>query len=201
MSDQDRHRSDRIVAFSDGVVAIAITLLLLPLAELRVTDGDVLGMLQDNAQLLGGLTLTWAIIALFWFAHHRIFDHIVVVDRATMWLNFLWLFAIAILPLPTNIVIADEPSTQVTGFYIGWMALISLLLTLIAWHARRVPGLMEQGYPTSQVAREGFWRSILITSVFLLCFLIALVAPEIAMWFLLLQIPVDPLAARLAARD
>ena len=64
----ERHTSDRIIAFSDGVVAIAITVLLLPLAELDTKDGQVLAMLSANAQLLWGLTLTWVIIAVFWFA-------------------------------------------------------------------------------------------------------------------------------------
>jgi uncharacterized membrane protein len=200
MTELDRHGSDRIIAFSDGVVAIAITVLLLPLAELRATDGDVLGMLQDNAELLGGLSLTWAIIALFWFAHHRIFDHIEAVDRPLMWLNFLWLFAIALLPLPTNTVIANDPSRQVTGFYIGWMTLISLLLALIFWHARRTPGLTPAGYAASPGAREGQVRSIGITGGFLACFLLSLVAPDLALYFLLLQIAVDPIAARIARR-
>ena len=84
----ERHTSDRIIAFSDGVVAIAITVLLLPLAELDTKDGQVLAMLSANAQLLWGLTLTWVIIAVFWFAHHRMFDRIVAVDLVVLWLNF-----------------------------------------------------------------------------------------------------------------
>lgn len=200
MTEPERHGSERVIAFSDAVVAIAITVLLLPLADLDVTNGDVLGMLGDNAQLLGGLSLTWVIIAVFWVAHHRLFDRVEVVDQATLWLNFGWLFAIALLPLPTNIVIANDPSPQVTGFYIGWMALISLFLTAILWHVRRSPGLMSDDYRATAAARQAQVKTLLVTGVFAFCFLVALVAPDVALWFLLLQIPIEALARRIAAR-
>ncbi len=201
MSDApEQYGADRIIAFSDAVVAIAITVLLLPLADIDVTNGDVLGALQDHGQLLGGLTLTWLIIAVFWLAHHRLFTWVRAVDPLTLWLNFGWMFAIALLPLPTNIVIANDPSPQVTGFYIGWMTLISLLLTLILWHVGRRPGLMSEKVAHARSAREARIRTTMVTGVFVFCFLVALVAPEVALWFLLLQIPVDTVAARLADR-
>ena len=202
MRRRERQRSDRIIAFSDGVVAIAITLLLLPLAELDLpANGRITSLIAENASLLGGLTLTWVIIAVFWSAHHRLFDHITSVDEATMWLNFAWLFAIALLPLPTNIVIANEPSAQVTGFYIGWMAIISLLMTVILHHARRTPGLMDEQYAASERSRTAQVRTSLISAVFVLSFLIALVAPGIATYFLLLIMFVDPIASRFTKRN
>lgn len=197
----ERHGSDRIIAFSDAVVAIAITLLLLPLADLELpAEGGVVQMFRDNALQFGGLTLSWVIIAIFWFAHHRLFDSITVVDRPLMWLDFAWLFAIALMPLPTNIVIENEPTADVVGFYVGWMALISILMTAMLWHARRTPGLMDPEVVHSTAGREGWYRSRLITGVFLVVFAIALIWPSIALWFLLLQIPVDQVSDRLAKR-
>ena len=200
MSRGERHTSDRIIAFSDGVVAIAITVLLLPLAELDTKDGQVLALLDANSQLLWGLTLTWVIIAVFWFAHHRMFDRIVAVDRVILWLNFAWLFAIALLPLPTNIVVQNDPSAQVTGFYIGWMAVISILMMAIVWYSQRTPGIVRDDFQDTDSARAGKIRTALISGVFVFAFLVALVLPSIATYVLLLMFFVDPLAARLAAR-
>ena len=200
MSRGERHTPDRIIAFSDGVVAIAITVLLLPLAELDTKDGQVLTMLSANAQLLWGLTLTWVIIAVFWFAHHRMFDRIVAVDRVVLWLNFAWLFAIALLPLPTNIVVQNEPSAQVTGFYIGWMALISIIMMAIVWYSQRTPGLLRDDFADTESARSAKIRTTLISGVFVLAFVVALILPSMATYLLLLMFVVDPLAARLAAR-
>ncbi|HRY09429.1 MAG: DUF1211 domain-containing protein [Actinobacteria bacterium] len=197
----ERHGSDRIIAFSDAVVAIAITILLLPLADLEMpADGKVTTLFTENAAKFGGLTLSWVIIALFWFGHHRLFDSINIVDRPLMWLDFAWLFAIALMPLPTNIVTENDSTSQVVGFYVGWMALISLLMTLMLWHARRAPGIMDPEVVDSQAGREGWYRSLLITGVFLIVFVIALLMPQGATWFLLLQLAVDPIAARLARR-
>jgi len=187
------HPPERVVAFSDGVVAIAITLLLLPLAELKLpNDGRITTLVGENAALLGGLTLTWVIIAIFWQAHHRLFEHIIGVDQTTMWLNFLWLFAIAVLPLPTNLEIASAPTPQVTGFYVGWMLLISLLQTAILWHARRKPGLMDEDYKQSVPARTAQARSFLVTGVFGLSLVVALIRPDVATLVLLLLFFLDP---------
>jgi hypothetical protein len=105
------------------------------------------------------------------------------------------------MPLPTNILIESAPTKETVGFYIGWMALISAILTLIQFHARRTPGMMDSAYLKTRPAQEARYRSILITAVFVLCVGIAMVAPNAALWFLLLQIPVDPLADWLAARS
>ena len=50
----------------------------------------------------------------------------------------------------------QPPTPQVTGFYVGWMLLISLLQTAIFWHARRTPGLMDEGTkgPTKRGRRK-----------------------------------------------
>lgn len=202
MSTPERYGPDRIIAFSDAVVAIAITVLLLPLADLNIPEGATLGdLFRANAEILGGLTLSWVIIALFWLAHHRVFDHIEYFDALTVRLNFLWLFAIALMPVPTNVLIESEPSRETAAFYIGWMLLISGILMLIGIHARRKPGMIKPEYTSTVGAREATYRSYLITAVFGICFVIALIAPQAALYFLLLQIAVDPLAARWANRD
>ncbi|MEZ5185603.1 MAG: TMEM175 family protein [Candidatus Nanopelagicales bacterium] len=198
MSPRGTHPPDRIVAFSDGVVAIAITLLLLPLAELELpSDGRITTLIGENASLLGGLTLTWVITAIFWLAHHRLFEHVVAVDGAVLWLNFGWLFSIALLPLPTNLVIANEPSAQVTGFYVGWMTLIAAFGGAILWHVLRKPGLVDEQYRVSREARESRVRGLVIVGVFALSVVVAMVQPDIATFVLLLLFLVDPLVARI----
>jgi uncharacterized membrane protein len=201
MSIRERYGPDRIIAFSDAVVAIAITVLLLPLAEVTLPEGATLGdLIRANALLLGGLTLSWLIIALFWLAHHRVFDQIRFFDATTVRLNFLWLFAIALMPVPTNILIESEATTETVAFYIGWMLLISAILLLITGRARRVPGMMDADYLASPESTEARYRAYLITGVFGVCLLVALVAPSIALYFLILQAVVDPVAARWTKR-
>ena len=59
---------------------------------------------------------------------------------------------------------------------------------------------MSEKVAHTRSAREARIHTTMVTGVFVFCFLVALVAPEVALWFLLLQIPVDTVAARLADR-
>jgi uncharacterized membrane protein len=192
------HAPGRVIAFSDGVVAIAITILLLPLAELQLpSNGRITTLIAQNSSLLIGLTLTWVIIAVFWLVHHRLFEHIIAIDSVVLWLNFGWLFTIALLPLPTNLVIANEPSRQVTGFYVGWMLLISLFSGAISWRAQSRPGLMDEQYRRSVHARIARVRGLVVVGVFALSLLTAMVSPDNATFVLLLLFFMDPVVARI----
>jgi uncharacterized membrane protein len=65
---------DRIIAFSDGVVAIAITLLILPLTEIHPAEGATLvDVVVENRAALGAFALSFAVIANYWTIHHDVF--------------------------------------------------------------------------------------------------------------------------------
>lgn len=202
MNAPERYGPERIVAFSDAVVAIAITILLLPLAELEMpADDSVIELFKEHAQLFGGLTLSWVIIAIFWLGHHRMFDHISFMDRMLVRLNFLWLFIIALMPVPTNIIVSSEDvSSAVVALYVGWMALTSFLMLCMWMHARRTPGMMPDEYRDSSDAREAEIRQFLILGVFLLALVLAVPFKGNALYVLFLQIPVDWVAARIVRR-
>lgn len=94
----------RLEAFSDGVFAIVITLLIL---SIRVPDvsADALG-----AALLRLLpeaftyVLSFFVVALYWLAHHRMSHQVRQVDGAFVWLNMLWLLFVTVIPFPTALV-------------------------------------------------------------------------------------------------
>lgn len=65
---------DQIIAFSDGVVAIAITLLILPLTEIHPAEGATLAdVVVENRAALGAFALSFAVIANYWTIHHDLF--------------------------------------------------------------------------------------------------------------------------------
>lgn len=97
---------ERLVFFSDAVIAIAITLLALDI-KLPEAAGDaahVLGprMLELVPKVMGYLVSFW-VIALYWVAHHRCFRYITGYDRRLLYLNFLFLMFIAVMPFPTSL--------------------------------------------------------------------------------------------------
>jgi len=97
----------RVLAFSDGVFAIAFTLLTL---DLVIPDGlDVRGLaeaLRENVPHLLSALLGFAVIGRFWIAHHYLFDRIRVVDRPLLVINLLLLAPIALVP-PAASMVAD----------------------------------------------------------------------------------------------
>jgi uncharacterized membrane protein len=97
-----RREPGRLVAFSDGVFAIAITLLVL---EIR-PPADYARLLQGLAALWPSYlayVLTFLFIGQVWANHHVMFDHIRVADRVLLLLNTLLLMIVAFLPFATSV--------------------------------------------------------------------------------------------------
>ena len=122
----------RLVGFSDGVVAIAITLLVLPLvtAATEVTT-DAWTFLVANAYQLFVFVLSFAVIGRFWIVHHQTYENVIGYRPAMLWATLFWLLTIVLLPFPTQLLASsDHQSPLVYCLYIGTMlatALASLL--------------------------------------------------------------------------
>lgn len=92
----------RVEAFSDGVFAIAITLLVLTIAQ--PTDYTRLGtQLASRWPSLAAFVVSFAIIGIMWLNHHSLFTHFERIDRGLFYLNMLLLLTITFLPYPTGV--------------------------------------------------------------------------------------------------
>ena len=191
---------DRLVTFADAVVAIAITLLVLPLVDLPGQNrGLGVGeLLRDHIGEVGTFLLSFAVIARLWMVHHRTFEHVRLYDQTLVQLTMVWLVTIAFLPFPTEL-LGSAVSTASVLLYIGTLLASSLILTVtIAWvHAH--PALQESDDVVGPV-RGPRWA----TSAFLaVAMVVALVDPRAGLWTLLLLLlagPVDRLLERARAR-
>ena len=127
---EETNDTGRIEAFSDGVFAIAITLLVLefrpPTAELN--DRELLGYLRDQWPVFFAFLTSFATIGITWLNHHRLFTMIQRTDHNLLVLNLLLLLLISFVPYPTAL-LADyitDPTQHVAA------VLYSLTFTLIA---------------------------------------------------------------------
>ena len=105
---------DRILFFTDAVFAIAITLLIVDLpVQVERAHGTLNSADQLRKALPGiyGFAISFAVIALFWLAHHSTFRYIKAIDRPLMLLNLLFLGVIAFLPFPTELLSASSSSS------------------------------------------------------------------------------------------
>jgi len=92
----------RLEAFSDGVFAIVITLLIL---NVHVPDGRAL-TLQSLRPLLPPLAtfvLSFIIVGVYWIAHHHMLHFVIEVNRRMLWLNLLVLLCVVFIPFPTSL--------------------------------------------------------------------------------------------------
>jgi len=103
-SDAGRDR-DRIVNLSDGIFAIAITLLVLDIRVPTIPENLVASELPGELLSLWprylGYFLSFVSISVFWMIHHAIFRPIRAYDRTLLYLNFLFLMVVAFVPFPT----------------------------------------------------------------------------------------------------
>lgn len=188
---------DRIVSFSDGVVAVAITLLALPLVDLLPSDGQtVWGMVSDNLGSIVAFLFTFAVVAIMWTAHNRILNGITDYDAALFWLNVAWLAGIVLLPWFSNLYGVTEmlgSGSQGAGagmLYWGLLAYISLVGWAMGWHLRRRPELLADP-GDAVVSGHGGLRGLVFAGWFLLIGIASVVAPAVASWLPLGIIPIS----------
>ncbi len=92
----------RVEAVSDGIFAIAITLLVLTIS---VPDdySHLARQLGERWPSLAAYVVSFAVIGIMWFNHHSIFGYLAAVDAGLFYLNLLLLMTIAFLPYPTGV--------------------------------------------------------------------------------------------------
>ncbi|QBD79896.1 DUF1211 domain-containing protein [Ktedonosporobacter rubrisoli] len=177
--EQKEGGTSRIEAFSDGVFAIAITLLAL---DLKVPEG----LSQINSQnLLGALLGRWpnyltfvisfVTVLIMWIYHHRLFQVVRKPETALLFSNGLLLMLTTVVPVPTALVAAylTTPAASVAcATYAGFFSLIDLSYDLLWWVILR----QQPGYRTGGALIP---KSMLISLLGFPCYIIALI---VAFW-------------------
>lgn len=185
----------RIVAFSDGVFSIAITLLVLNLGiDKGLTEGQIDNALWDQREMFLSYAISFAVIGRFWLVHHRFFAEVQAFDSRLIGLNLVYLGWIVLIPFSSEVLGEYGGKTTAVVIYSVNLAVVVLLGLLMSVDARR-RGLTKIDDRTH---RENQIRATYIAGIFLLSIPVALVAPNLAPW-LWLVLFVDP-SSRLAGR-
>jgi uncharacterized membrane protein len=134
--------NERMAAFSDGVFAIAITLLVLELhVPTSVPPGGLIELAPEFLPRLAGHVITFAILGIYWVGHHNMFLHIKRHDRTLLWLNNLFLLFVAAMPFPTGLIVQHPNDRLAVIVYAGTLVCAGLSLELIwlyATHRRQL---------------------------------------------------------------
>ncbi|MFD0593421.1 TMEM175 family protein [Catellatospora coxensis] len=102
---QESRSLARLTAYTDGVVAIALTLLVLPLVDTArdAQTESVRDLVREHAGDFAAFVMSFAVVSLFWMVHRRVFDNLVDVGEGIMLLNSMWLLGVVFLPVPTAV--------------------------------------------------------------------------------------------------
>lgn len=190
----------RTVALSDGVFAIALTLLVLTISVPMLASGhhSVLGRrLLDREPEFRSYAISFAVIAFLWVRHHSFFRGLDRIDTQTTVLNLVYLGLVAFLPYPTRILglYGDQPVA--VAMYATTVAVVAVVTGVMRRHAVRA-GLLSEG-GRYELARREHWA--IAPAVFLLSIPVAFVNTSAAavLWLLVFFVPVA--LRRRRARD
>jgi uncharacterized membrane protein len=186
----------RIVAFSDGVFSIAITLLVLELTlepGLK-SDPAIWHALWEQKEKFLAYGISFAVIARFWLNHHRFFGEVTAFDGRLIGLNMLYLAFVVLIPFSSQVIGEYGGHLPSVTIYAVNLAAVVIIGFVMAADARRA-GLTSIN---AESHREAMVRAAYITAVFLLSIPIAAADPHIApyIWLLLFFDPVSRIAAR-----
>jgi uncharacterized membrane protein len=183
----------RITAFSDGVFAIAITLLVLAL-KVPEDVADLGSTLQDQLPNLFAFAISFAVLARLWLFHHRLFAVLEGIDTSLIALNFLYLAFVTLVPF-TSELIGDyghaEIATVIYAVNLGALGVVGAVMVIVAFRRDLVRSEVaaELGVDTG----PGNW---LLAGVFLASIPIALIDPSAAQWSWLILFVAGAIALR-----
>jgi len=137
---------ERMVFFSDAIVAIAITILVFNL-KLTGDEGKhftFTDLLQAWPKFLA-FFLSFFIIALFWKLHHQFFFYIRAIDEVLLWNNIAWLLFIVLLPFSTTLISVHFTDPAAMVVYCVNVLLINIFQNNIWDYASTQPGFLKPG--------------------------------------------------------
>jgi uncharacterized membrane protein len=191
------------LAFSDGVFAIAMTLLVVGITVPVLSDGDSVDQLADA---LNDLTanivsffISFAVIGRYWVAHHRFFGLLARADGRLVGINLVYLGFVAFLPFPTALLGTYFENPLSVAMYAVMVAIISGLEVVLFRHAHR-RGLLSQEMP-EDVYRWGVIGSLSPVAFFLASVPVAFASTTLAVIIWFLGLPYGILADRWKPAD
>jgi uncharacterized membrane protein len=186
---EDARDSARLEAFSDGVFAIAITLLIL---ELKVPPHDVaLGpALWERWPSYVAFITSFVTIGIMWLNHHRLYAYIGRVDHWLIVINGMLLLGVTLLPFPTAVIAEHfgHPGERLAAlFYSGTMVYIAITFALLRWYPRHHKNAhlldVPRDHPALLRIKRQYWLGV---PLYVLFFCVTWISPRVGMALLIL---------------
>jgi uncharacterized membrane protein len=179
---------ERIILFSDAVFAIAITLLVIEIKipeipEEQLTEKKLLGALAHLIPKFIGFLISFLIIGQYWTVHHRMFGYVINFTGKLIWLNILFLLAIALMPFSTGFYseYVNEKVFSPVVFYTANIAMLGIV-NFFMWQYIRNPKHKLSENLTPPLASYFSIRALTVPVIFIIFSFVYLSAPLVAVW-------------------
>ncbi|MDQ2877928.1 MAG: TMEM175 family protein [Pseudomonadota bacterium] len=169
--DEGRHGVGRVGAFSDGVLAIIITIMVL---ELKAPEQPGLQYLLRLWPTFAAYALSFAYVGIYWVNHHRLFGHATRVSNALVWFNLGLLFALSLIPFSTAYLGNMHFSRDATWLYLATMLLPAFSYVPLQ-HVIRATG--SQSDPAQLYHRQTTRKGLAAAAVYIAGIPLTLVSP------------------------
>ena len=172
--------TERLAAFSDGVIAIIITIMVL---ELKLPEsashGEVWSsFLEPLAPKLAIYALSFCIVGTMWINHHQLLAAVRRGSSQLMWMNLLLLFFMSLIPLATSFLGEHPFLPRAISFYALILALSSVVFSLLRYHLGRLP---EHDRSQMPFRRATLVRSFASSLLYVAAAILAAYAPPAAL--------------------
>jgi uncharacterized membrane protein len=204
--------TERLNAFSDGVIAVIITIMVL---ELHAPHDTTVAGLLHLWPTFASYAISFLFVAIIWTNHHHMLRFARHASAATIWANFLFLFVVSLIPFSTAYIAETRISPIATALYAGIFVCVNLtfqFLQVVIFSQHLVPGASEPGMAGininepahlahAEMIRAGRRQSWISLTVYGAACLLAWVHPAISLGMIvgmsLLYIVPDALGKRL----
>jgi TMEM175 potassium channel family protein len=196
--DRDSVEFSRTLAFTDGLFAIAATLLVIDLAVpvLHVDHSvhELADKLNDENEKFISFFISFAVIGRYWFAHHAFFSQLARMDRGLIGLNLVYLAFIAFLPFPTAVLGEYFSNPLSIVIYAVNVAIVSGM-EVVLFSCAQNHDLLQKKLPRD-VYRFGAAMSLAPVLFFIASIPVAFVSTTLAVCVWFLGIPLAAIAER-----
>lgn len=128
---EKNYNLERLIFFSDGVFAIVITLLVLELRIPQHWDRTLASLWREEWRSISAFAISFAAVGAFWNAHRLLFAQIERFHGALVFLNFLLLGGITLLPFAATLIYETGPRGEPFAIYVGLIAVIAVMQALL----------------------------------------------------------------------
>jgi len=170
---EEKITADRLTAFSDGVFAVIVTIMVL---ELKAPDQPAFSALGPLWPTAISYAVSYLFIAIIWINHHYLMRFVGPPTMGLIWINFAHLFGVSFLPFATAWIARTQLASSPVVLYAGLFVCIDIAYNVFEHEVLARVDATQLSAPTRRIARR---RSLVVLTGFTTAMLVAFVAPRV----------------------